>query len=78
MLPIDIDTGGYDLATTPRMIGAFDDLVAGHGLPRRMEELLPKIRRATEPAGTLTNAAGLPLRWRPGRRRPRRAGSAVR
>ena len=51
MFPIDIGTGGYDAA----MVAAFDDLVADHGLPP-LTDLLPAIRRAGEPAGTLTDA----------------------
>ncbi len=52
MFPIDIDTGGYDAT----MLGTFDGLVAGHGLTWRLEDLLPTIRRAGQPAGTLTDA----------------------
>jgi sugar (pentulose or hexulose) kinase len=51
MLPIDIGTGGYDAT----MLAAFDDLVAGHGLPP-LTDLLPTIRRAGESAGALTDA----------------------
>jgi sugar (pentulose or hexulose) kinase len=51
MLPIDIGTGGYDAT----MLAAFDDLVAGHGLPP-LTNLLPTIRRAGESAGALTDA----------------------
>ena len=52
MFPIDIRTGGYDAA----MVSKFDDLVAEHGLRQRILELLPTIRRAGDPAGTLTDA----------------------
>ena len=52
MFPIDAATGGYD--TT--MVKAFDDLVAEHGVTLRLAELLPTIRRAGDPAGTLTEA----------------------
>jgi sugar (pentulose or hexulose) kinase len=51
MFPIDIGTGGYDVA----MLSKFDDLVAEHGLAVRLTDLLPTIRRAGEPAGTLTD-----------------------
>ena len=52
MFPIDITSGGYD----PDMIGKFGDLVAGRGLVAGLDDLLPEIRRAGEPAGTLTEA----------------------
>ena len=51
MFPIDTRTGGYDAT----MLTAFDDLVADRGLPP-LTDLLPAIRRAGEPAGTLTEA----------------------
>ena len=52
MFPIDINTGGYDAA----MVGKFDDLVGGRGLTARLADLLPTVRRAGDPAGTLTEA----------------------
>jgi len=52
MFPIDVTTGGYD----PVMVAAFDDLVAGTALNGRLVDLLPAIRTAGEPAGTLTGA----------------------
>jgi sugar (pentulose or hexulose) kinase len=52
MFPIDTETGGYDAI----MLDAFDDLVAGRGLTLRLADLLPAIRSAGEPAGTLTDA----------------------
>ncbi|WP_239082632.1 xylulokinase [Actinoplanes teichomyceticus] len=52
MFPIDIATGGYDT----RMLGQFDDLVAGRGLPLKLADLLPAVLPAGEPAGTLTEA----------------------
>src|SRR6478672_13400956 len=51
MFPIDTRTGGYDAT----MLSAFDDLAAGRGLPP-LTDLLPTIRKAGEPAGTLTDA----------------------
>ncbi len=51
MFPIDIRTGGYDAT----MLSAFDDLVADNGLPP-LTAMLPAIRKAGEPAGTLTDA----------------------
>ena len=53
MFPIDTRTGGYDAG----MVGKFDDLVAGHGLPP-LTDLLPAIRRAGDSAGTLTAHRG--------------------
>jgi sugar (pentulose or hexulose) kinase len=50
MFPIDTRTGGYDST----MLTAFDDLVAGRGLPQ-LADLLPAIRRAGDAAGTLTD-----------------------
>ena len=52
MFPIDVATGGYDAT----MVTAFDDLVAEHGVALRLAEVLPTIRRAGDPAGTLTEA----------------------
>src|SRR6478609_7643667 len=51
MFPIDTRTGGYDAT----MASKFDDLAAGRGLPP-LTDLLPTIRKAGEPAGTLTDA----------------------
>jgi sugar (pentulose or hexulose) kinase len=51
MFPIDVATGGYDATMT----SAFDDLVAEHGLTVRLADLLPRICRAGDPAGTLTD-----------------------
>jgi sugar (pentulose or hexulose) kinase len=52
MFPIDIATGGYDA----RMLGLFEGLVAGRGLPLPLADLLPAVRPAGEPAGMLTEA----------------------
>ncbi|HEY5879800.1 MAG TPA: FGGY-family carbohydrate kinase [Nakamurella sp.] len=52
MFPIDITTGGYDAT----MLDKFDDLTAGHGFTVGLTDLLPTIRRAGDPAGTLTDA----------------------
>ena len=51
MFPIDIATGGYH----PAMVAAFDDLVAGTALTVGLADLLPAIRTAGEPAGSLTD-----------------------
>ena len=50
MFPIDSATATYDAA----MVATFDRLVADHELPWRLADLLPIVRRAGEPAGTLT------------------------
>jgi len=50
MFPIDSSTNGYDAG----MIGKFDKLVAPHGVPWRLMELLPKALCAGESAGALT------------------------
>ncbi|MEU4420863.1 FGGY-family carbohydrate kinase [Actinoplanes sp. NPDC024001] len=52
MFPIDIATGGYDA----RMLGQFDELVAGRGVPLKLADLLPAVLPAGENAGTLTEA----------------------
>jgi sugar (pentulose or hexulose) kinase len=56
MFPIEVGTGNYD----PKMLSGFDELAAALGLPSRLVELLPAIRRAGEDAGRLT-AAGAAL-----------------
>jgi sugar (pentulose or hexulose) kinase len=50
MFPIDIRTGGYDAA----LVSRFDELVAGRGVPWRLTDLVPTVRRAGDQAGTLT------------------------
>lgn len=50
MFPIDIASGSYN----SRMVAQFDDLVAGSALAHGLADLLPAIRRAGEPAGSLT------------------------
>ncbi|TKV57278.1 ATPase [Nakamurella flava] len=50
MFPIDIASGTYNAT----MVGQFDDLVSGTALSHSLTDLLPAIRRAGEPAGTLT------------------------
>ncbi|GAA2553970.1 FGGY-family carbohydrate kinase [Winogradskya consettensis] len=50
VFPIDVTTGGYNT----RMLTQFDDLVDGRGVPLKLAELLPAVRPAGEPAGTLT------------------------
>jgi sugar (pentulose or hexulose) kinase len=65
MFPIDIATGGYDTA----MLARFDALAAEAGAGLSLASLLPGIRSAGEPAGTLT-AAGAKLLDPTGRLRP--------
>jgi len=50
MFPIDSQTGTFDC----RMIGQFDELVAPHGYPWKLEELLPQVLSAGDDAGVLT------------------------
>ena len=50
MFPIDIAAAGYDAT----MLAQFDQAAAEHGAGVRLADLLPTIRRAGEPAGTLT------------------------
>jgi len=66
MFPIDTATGGYD----GTMLSQFDELVAEHGLDLRLADLMPGVRVAGEPGGTLTEAGALMIdpsgRLRPG------------
>jgi sugar (pentulose or hexulose) kinase len=57
MFPVDTGTGAYD----GEMVSKFDRLIAERGLPVRLTELLPTIRRAGDAAGTLTDAGALLL-----------------
>jgi len=50
MFPIDTTAGGYDAT----MLAQFDALAASSGVKLRLADLLPTIRLAGEPAGTLT------------------------
>lgn len=50
MFPIDVGTGTYD----ERMLTRFDELAAEQGHSVELAELLPTVRGAGEPAGTLT------------------------
>ena len=50
MFPIDSATGDYDA----EMMQKFDALVADKGFPWKLREILPKVLRAGEMAGTLT------------------------
>ncbi|MEV6304122.1 FGGY-family carbohydrate kinase [Actinoplanes sp. NPDC051861] len=52
MVPIDSATGDFH----SRVLGQFDDLIAEHGLTFKVRELLPAVRAAGEPAGSLTEA----------------------
>ena len=50
MFPIDIETADFN----QRMIGQFDELVADKGYPWKLGEIMPKVLRAGEAAGVLT------------------------
>ncbi|AQP52560.1 ATPase [Tessaracoccus flavescens] len=50
MFPIDVATGTYDTA----MLAQFDELVAERGYPWKLEAILPKVLKAGEQAGSLT------------------------
>ncbi len=50
MFPIDSSTGDYDTG----MIGKFDKLVGDRGFEWKLEEILPKVLKAGEKAGLLT------------------------
>lgn len=50
MFPIDSAAGDYDA----EMMQKFDALVADKGFPWKLREILPKVLRAGEMAGTLT------------------------
>jgi len=52
MFPIDSAGGDFNR----RMAAQFDELTAGSGYLRKLEELLPKVLKAGECAGTLTEA----------------------
>ncbi|MGY1635351.1 xylulokinase [Geodermatophilus sp. SYSU D00742] len=65
MFPIDGDTGGYSAA----MLTRFDQLAAEAGAELTLEDLLPAIALAGQPAGTLTDA-GAELLDPTGRLRP--------
>lgn len=52
MFPIDTSTGDFN----ERMIGQFEDLVREKGYPWTLKEILPKVKRAGEAAGVLTEA----------------------
>ncbi len=69
MFPIDSGTGNY----AARMVRQFDEKIAPHGYPWRLEDILPRVLPAGEKAGVLTEegarrldpsgrlAAGIPL-----------------
>ena len=50
MMPIDASTGGFDKAR----IAQFDKLVAPCGYPWKLEDILPTVLSAGDPAGVLT------------------------
>ena len=50
MFPIDIETADFN----QRMIGQFDELVADKGYPWKLGEIMPKVLRAGEASGVLT------------------------
>ncbi|GAA4900908.1 FGGY-family carbohydrate kinase [Tessaracoccus lubricantis] len=51
MFPIDIATGTYD----EKMLGQYDDLVAGHGFGWKVRDILPSVLSAGQDAGSLTD-----------------------
>ena len=57
MFPIDSKTQDYD----SEMIEKFNVLLAKHGMPWTLEEILPKVKVAGEEAGFLTNTGALIL-----------------
>ncbi|MCI9530910.1 MAG: FGGY-family carbohydrate kinase [Lachnospiraceae bacterium] len=50
MFPIDIATGDFD----QKMVGQFNDLVAGEGFSWKLGDIMPKVLNAGDSAGTLT------------------------
>ena len=58
MFPIDIETPDFN----QRMIGQFDELVADKGYPWKLGEIMPKVLRAGEAAGVLTEEGARLLR----------------
>ncbi len=50
MFPVDTEAGAF----YPRMIRQFNDLAAEYGMPWKLENLLPKVQKAGEEAGCLT------------------------
>ena len=50
MFPIDIETADFN----QRKIGQFDEMVADKGYPWKLGEIMPKVLRAGEAAGVLT------------------------
>ncbi|MEJ2383741.1 MAG: FGGY-family carbohydrate kinase [Xanthomonadales bacterium] len=52
MFPVDPETGAWDRG----MLNAFDEHVAGHGFPWRLEAILPEIVPVGENAGALSEA----------------------
>ncbi|KKI92078.1 ATPase [Bacillus sp. SA1-12] len=50
VFPIDLNTQNYNQT----MIDQFNELIAGHHLPRKLEDILPKVLVAGENAGVLT------------------------
>ena len=57
MFPIDINTGNYDAG----MVSIFDKLVSEKGFCIRLNDILPKVLSAGEPAGVLTKEGALML-----------------
>lgn len=54
-----IDSGIHDFNRT--MIGQFDELIADRGYPWKLEDILPRVLMAGDPAGTLTEEGALLL-----------------
>ncbi len=50
MFPIDSETGDYQ----EEMLRSFDELIAGRGFPWKLRELLPRVLKAGEYAGRVT------------------------
>lgn len=50
MFPIDMSTGDYD----KKMMGQFNELIAGENFSWKLEDIIPKVLNAGENAGTLT------------------------
>ncbi len=57
MLPVDSSTGDY----SEEMVGKFDSLLAPKGYPWKLRDILPKVLKAGEDAGCLTEEGALAL-----------------
>ena len=52
MFPYDDETGDFDAAR----VSQFDELVANYHFPWKLQDIMPEVMRAGEPAGVLTQA----------------------